>query len=125
MTYYEQLKDPRWQRKRLEILQRDDFTCKDCNSKEKQLHVHHTKYINGILAWEYDSKYLITLCMDCHESITMTKREIKGIIEEKFLLQTDLSNLHSILIDAAICADHDKLEELTQLTSRLANKLII
>lgn len=24
-TYYEKLKDPRWQRKRLEVMQRDDY----------------------------------------------------------------------------------------------------
>ncbi len=27
MTYAEQLKDPRWQKRRLEILQRDEWRC--------------------------------------------------------------------------------------------------
>lgn len=31
--YSQKLLDPRWQRKRLEILQRDDFTCQVCSDK--------------------------------------------------------------------------------------------
>jgi len=31
-SYADKLKDPRWQRKRLEILQREDFNCEACGS---------------------------------------------------------------------------------------------
>lgn len=44
MTYYEMLKDPRWQKKRLEIMERDEFACRDCGDKESTLNVHHTYY---------------------------------------------------------------------------------
>jgi 5-methylcytosine-specific restriction endonuclease McrA len=50
MNYKEQLLDPRWQRRRLEILQRDEFTCQKCLSKDKTLHVHHIDYIKGRMA---------------------------------------------------------------------------
>lgn len=66
-NYSELLKDPRWQKKRLEILQRDEWTCKYCKSDTKILHVHHVKYINGACPWDYPDKYLLTLCEDCHE----------------------------------------------------------
>lgn len=66
-TYAEKLLDPRWQRKRLEILQRDDFTCVMCNSKDQTLHVHHGYYDKKLNPWEYDSTSLWTLCEHCHK----------------------------------------------------------
>lgn len=67
-TYSEKLKDPRWQRKRLEILQRDNFCCQSCNDAEKTLHVHHVFYQKGRDPWDYSNCDLITLCDDCHET---------------------------------------------------------
>lgn len=67
MDYKEQIKTPKWQKRRLEIMQRDDFTCQICGAKDKTLHVHHTTYIQGRSIWEYPDKMLITLCEDCHE----------------------------------------------------------
>lgn len=64
--YSEQLKSPKWQKRRLEILNRDKFTCQICGSTEKTLHVHHTIYIPGRNIWEYEDDQLITLCEDCH-----------------------------------------------------------
>lgn len=65
-TYAESLRDPRWQRKRLEILQRDNFTCQSCGTTEKELHVHHGYYETGLSPWEYDNDTLTTLCKNCH-----------------------------------------------------------
>jgi hypothetical protein len=65
--YSDQYKDPRWQKKRLEILERDGFTCCRCGDKDSQLHVHHIRYIRGKKVWDYDNKMLLTLCSDCHE----------------------------------------------------------
>lgn len=48
-SYAFKLKDPRWQRKRLEILQRDNFTCQECYATDKELNVHHLIYKNVIL----------------------------------------------------------------------------
>lgn len=66
MTYSEKLKDPRWQKKRLEILERDNFTCRECGSKTDTLHIHHCCYIKGKQPWEY-SETLLTLCANCHQ----------------------------------------------------------
>ena len=54
MEYDELLKDPRWQRKRLEAMQADKFTCQMCFRSDKPLNVHHKKYIQGAAPWEYD-----------------------------------------------------------------------
>ena len=66
MNYKKQIKDPRWQKKRLEILNRDNWKCKVCSNSEKTLHVHHVKYLKNKMIWEYANYYLITLCESCH-----------------------------------------------------------
>lgn len=65
--YWEKLKDPRWQKKRLEVLQRADFSCEACGDKESTLHVHHNEYFKGKEPWEYDKYQLSVLCDSCHE----------------------------------------------------------
>jgi 5-methylcytosine-specific restriction endonuclease McrA len=64
MTYSEKLRDPRWQKKRLEILNRDDFTCTICGDSKSTLHVHHKAYIGD--PWEADNEKLSTVCENCH-----------------------------------------------------------
>lgn len=67
MTYSEKLKDPRWQKKRLEVMCRDEFTCRDCGDKDNTLHVHHCAYA-GREPWAIPMNALLTLCLDCHEA---------------------------------------------------------
>jgi hypothetical protein len=69
MDYKEQLKSPKWQKKRLEIMERDAFQCQCCLEKDKTLVVHHITYVSGLMAWEYDNDLLITICEGCHESV--------------------------------------------------------
>ena len=69
-SYSEKLKDPRWQKKRLEILERDKWACRGCGDKTATLHVHHGYYERGKLPWEYDNWSLKTLCESCHDLIT-------------------------------------------------------
>ena len=64
-TYAELLKDPRWQKRKTEILLRDNFTCQKCGCMDKTLHVHHIFY-DGRNPWDYEDEALITLCEDCH-----------------------------------------------------------
>lgn len=86
-SYVDLLKDPRWQRKRLEILQRDDFTCLGCADTTTTLHVHHRRYVRGRKPWEYDNEDLQTLCETCHEATTKTKKLIDAALSE-------LSDIH-------------------------------
>jgi 5-methylcytosine-specific restriction endonuclease McrA len=67
-TYADKLKDPRWQKKRLEIMQRDGFKCAACKNNENTLHVHHIRYIARKSPWEAPNRDLITLCDTCHEA---------------------------------------------------------
>lgn len=72
-TYAELLRSPLWQKKRLKIFERDNFTCQYCGSKERELQVHHRIYHKGVKPWEYDDSELITLCDRCHEVETDEK----------------------------------------------------
>jgi len=65
MKYSDKLKDPRWQRRRLEVLSRDDFQCQCCGDKEATLHVHHKQYHGN--PWDAHMDSLETLCEVCHE----------------------------------------------------------
>ena len=68
-AYSEQLKDPRWQKKRLEVMQSSDFCCEICGDSEKTLHVHHKEYFKGREVWEYENSQLAVICKDCHDNI--------------------------------------------------------
>ena len=65
--YSELLKDPRWQEKRREIIQRDYGFCTDCHGQGGELHVHHLYYKSGLAPWEYPNSAYITLCKFCHK----------------------------------------------------------
>ena len=68
-TYKEKLLDPRWQKKRLEVLERDGWKCYVCQDNETTLHVHHKYYSNGD-PWDVPNTALVTLCAVCHEDET-------------------------------------------------------
>lgn len=63
----EDYKDPRWQKKRLEILDLARFKCETCGATDKQLHVHHLVYFPGRKPWDYDKSLLRCLCHSCHK----------------------------------------------------------
>lgn len=91
MTYKEQLLDPRWQKKRLKILERDNWECQYCGSNKKTLHVHHLLYDSSKLAWECEDNCLSTLCEDCHAEF---HKEVPAILSSiKFSIQKNLKDL--------------------------------
>lgn len=79
-TYSEKLRDPRWQRKRLEVMERDGFACQNCGDNEKTLNVHHHYYEKGKSPWDYPESALATLCEDCHADIEEERLEILKLI---------------------------------------------
>ena len=121
MKYIDKLKDPRWQRKRLEILQRDDFACHSCGDKNNTLHVHHKIYYKGIEPWDYESHILITLCADCHKrehgESSIFADGIKELLQEH-LLNEDISELYNNLY----CMKEDSFDELFSIIKDFAVK---
>lgn len=82
-SYSDKLKDPKWQRKRLEIMERDEFTCQWCGSSKETLHVHHINYEKGADPWAYGDDNFITLCADCHERAEKVIRFFRSMFKSK------------------------------------------
>jgi len=80
-SYSEKLKDPRWQKKRLEILSRDKWHCMWCGDNLEMLIVHHLWYERGKEPWECPDEALITVCETCHR----TEFEERSTIEQELL----------------------------------------
>jgi hypothetical protein len=78
-TYSEKLRHPKWQKKRLEILNRDNFTCKMCNDTETELHIHHLEY-NGD-PHEVSIDKLLTVCKHCHFILEDAKKQDINVIK--------------------------------------------
>ncbi len=80
MNYSDALKDPRWQKRRLQILERDGWACQRCLAEHLTLHVHHRVYARGAQPWEYPDEDLVTLCEGCHERVTNSLSQIQEIV---------------------------------------------
>jgi hypothetical protein len=74
-------RDPRWQKVRLRVFERDDWKCRKCGATGSNLQVHHKKY-EGTAPWETADRYLVTLCDACHERVTELQRETRDILAE-------------------------------------------
>lgn len=89
-TYSQLLKDPRWQKKRLEIMNRDDWSCQECCDTSEMLVVHHKYYDKKLMPWEYPEKCYMTLCNSCHEQYHKDEKDISNSIIDNFK-RSDLS----------------------------------
>ena len=76
LSYSEKLRDPRWQRKRLEVMERAGFACESCGDNQSTLSVHHGYYESKREPWEYDSDTLWCLCEPCHKSAEGDRRDL-------------------------------------------------
>ena len=73
--YMARLQEPRWQRKRLQVLERAGWRCAGCGTGEVNLQVHHGYYERGLMPWEYPDESLYCVCDDCHERAEKRKAE--------------------------------------------------
>ena len=117
-SYYEKLKDPRWQRKRLEILKRDNFQCQSCHTDKVTLHIHHIQYLPVKNPWDYPDNYLATLCKDCHSEEEVYSTALKDRIVELFNLGIDNSDT-SILLSTLVFIRKNKIIEWAKFESLL------
>jgi hypothetical protein len=95
--YQQKLLDPRWQRKRLGILQRDEWRCQKCFDDTTTLHVHHRYYEQSCEPWDYHDNALVTLCADCHQAETENRQPIEHgflqLLRKIGLTYEDIDNL--------------------------------
>jgi hypothetical protein len=102
MEYSRKLQNPKWQKKRLEIMQRDKFKCIICGCNDKELHVHHRWYQFGKEIWDYPDTCFETLCFECHEYIEMNIKDstsdIQLMLRRTWLNQDDYNVICRLLI---------------------------
>jgi len=112
-SYYEKLRHPLWQKKRTQIMQRDNFTCVSCGNQEKTLNVHHKTYRKGADPWDYDDENFITYCEDCHG----------GVHEEKDFLMMHIDThlkMRSLATIAYYCdVEHVRLAQVVCAISQM------
>ena len=114
MKYSEKLKSPKWQKKRLEILQRDNFKCRYCNDSETELQVHHLKYNKE--PWDANNEDLICLCKDCHfiqEGIKAISKKVicvdKKSVEDYIILVVKHETINNRIV-LSLFEKHKELE---------------
>jgi hypothetical protein len=123
-SYWEKLKDPRWQKMRLEVLQRDEFTCVRCGAKDKTLHVHHGYYEKGKDPWDYYDWTLYTLCEDCHLHVKAVMESIA--FELARICPSDLDDVSDLIGRVSFTLMHHKqyrFESLGPVIKRLSEMM--
>jgi hypothetical protein len=79
-TYSKSLRDPRWQRMRLQVMERASWRCEWCGDGEHELQVHHGYYgkSHGVRRppWEVPLEVLYCLCDACHEKAEVAKQAL-------------------------------------------------
>jgi hypothetical protein len=79
-AYAEKMKDPRWQKLRLQVFERDEWRCVRCGAEDKTLHVHHLAYLKNAEPWDTPIFALSTRCETCHESETDGKEDVDRLM---------------------------------------------
>lgn len=75
-SYGELLRDPRWQKLRLQVMERAGWKCEACGGGEETLNCHHGFYERGNMPWEYDINTLWCLCEGCHQLAEDARRDV-------------------------------------------------
>lgn len=107
--YAQKLLDPRWQKMRLQVLERDEFSCTSCGDSEKTLFVHHGYYIFGNEPWDYPLDCFHTVCEDCHRAAEVVREEMKILvgslsIDAQYTLLVALQHLSAIGYGDMLCS---------------------
>lgn len=80
IPYFQKLLDPRWQKKRLEVMESRGWACEICYDGDSTLHVHHKQYLKGREPWEYEQDQLALLCETCHAEQHENDDELNYVI---------------------------------------------
>lgn len=144
MGYSKDLQNGQWQKKRLEILQRDNFKCLCCGSANS-LVVHHLFYKYGLKPWQYPNDSLVTLCELCHTKLHDELSEKAGklafelltgikigsndpiksmVTKEKNISDNDLPKAWTNVLNEINLSDKDAANALCSANLTLSNGLI-
>lgn len=100
-SYYEKLKDPRWQKKRLEVMELNNFECSECGDRKNTLNIHHPAYKKGADPWCYEADELMCVCEQCHKACHSENDVLTSLL---FTLRTDVNRRDSVMFIAGFLA---------------------
>lgn len=121
-SYAEKLRDPRWQKKRLELLEAAGWQCSMlesgvCRNTVATLHVHHKLYLRNKDPWDYEDWAYSVLCEYCH-------KVVQQIMEDASIAIAKSSSL-SFVVNQLVNLKSDDNEELYDSLGRDLLKLSI
>lgn len=80
--FWEKYRHPKWQKRRLEMLESAGYCCQQCSAEDKTLHVHHRRYFRGRDPWDYPDELLKVLCQECHQEVSEILDSFKSLLAE-------------------------------------------
>lgn len=114
--YREQCLKPEWQKKRLEVMNRDGFICMWCGCTGDTLNVHHWYYASGRKPWEYPDEAFITVCEGCHKTVSAKMAgDLPVMLLEGIAAEFDMAKAFQLV--SLICRGKpikDKLREMVK-----------
>ncbi|MBF0279108.1 MAG: hypothetical protein HQM13_15010 [SAR324 cluster bacterium] len=116
-SFQKKLKDPQWEKRRIEVLENAQWRCQLCGSKKEELHVHHSYHEKGKNPWDYPDSALIALCHSCHAEKTH-KPSFLSFNESRFLFAFIGENLERIAADLSIVARGRRHEDMRRHVDR-------
>jgi len=120
MEYWQLLKRPEWQKKRLEMLNSAGWKCQNCGSKDNTLHVHHKQYFKGKDPWDYESDQLEVLCDECHNVQHQSIQNIKEIVSV-----SDVNEIYNLLLGYSPTDIYKKLTNYEDVSNFCAETQVI
>lgn len=79
-------------------------------------------YQYGKDVWDYPDENFLTLCHVCHSDVSYIKKDITGVIDKAFIYTSQLSDVHSILVDIAFL-DLQEIRHIAHLVYEETKKL--
>lgn len=104
-AYSKKFNDPRWLRKKADILLRDGGCCRYCKSADAHLQVRFIAH-RGIDPWEYPNEELETICVECSK---LRAFQFDRLDHQLRILLQHISNDRLKYVVDRILADVDEL----------------
>lgn len=117
MNYDEMRAHPLWQKRKAEILKRDNHICRSCGNRDITLHAHHTSYLPDTLLWDYPDELLITYCEICHNTEHLIGNTLRSYLLE--LIQNRVPLIHLV---AQLCVLIEKVPDFTDRLRKFMKK---
>lgn len=99
--YERLLRDPRWQKRRLEFMSAKGWKCEICGDEREELHVHHVGYDDGLMPWDYEDSRMECLCDTCHTLRHLDHNKVSGYVFKSQHITDRMARVEAVEIEVA------------------------